>query len=147
MPTWTPNTDCVVNLDNASNVLTDISDAVSTASMDGTASAAVFYTFGLSGGQSAEGNRTVTATLGVRRAEDSGLATRLIDPWFFAAGKMGARTLQIDLPDSSAGSTRISGEFYITAWQPISQDAGGDGTPTVVNLALQSDGLPSYSVL
>lgn len=147
MPTWTPGTDAVIQLDNASNVLTDISDSVSTVSIDGTAGATVFHTFGLVGGQSAEGNRSNTASLGIRRSEDSGLGTRLVDPWYFSSGKMGARTLQIDVPDSSAGSTRISGEVYITAWQPINQDAGGDGTPTVTTLALQYDGLPTYSVL
>ena len=55
MPTYRPNTDAVVSLDNASNVLTDISNYVSTASVDITAQIGSFYVFGSTGAQAAEG--------------------------------------------------------------------------------------------
>lgn len=147
MPTYRPNTDAVIKLDNSVGSLTDVSDYCSTASVDGTASIGMFYVFGETGSQAAEGKRDVKASLGVRPATDTTGASASLDGWFFSAAKMGARTLEIDTPDSATGSTRISGEVYLSAWQPINQDAAGDGTPSTQTASLQYVGIPTRSVL
>lgn len=145
--TFIPNTNAVVKLDNSVGSLTDISDYTSTCTVDMTASIGKFYVFGETGSQSAEGKRDVTAVLGVRPAEDSAGASYSLNGWAMSAGTMGKRTLEIDVPDSTSGSFRISGEAYLSAWQIFNQDAAGDGTPSQQNANLQFDGLPTYSVL
>ncbi len=147
MPTYRPNTDAIVSLDNASAVLTDISDYVSTCSVDGTAQIGMFYVFGETGAQAAEGKRDTKASLGVRPATDTTGASASLDGWYFSVGKMGQRTLRIDTPDSATGSTRIEGETFLSAWQPISQDAAGDGSPSTQTASLQFVGVPTRSVL
>lgn len=147
MPTYRANTDAVTKMDNSVGSLIDVSDYVSTVSIDGTAQIGKFYVFGELGAQSAEGKRDVTATMGVRPATDSAGASASLDGWFFSATKMGARTLEIDTPDSATGSTRISGEVYLSGWQPVSQDAAGDGTPSTQTASFQYAGLPTRSVL
>jgi hypothetical protein len=107
--TFIPNVNAVIKLDNSGGVLTDVSDYVSTVTVDLTASIGKFFVFGEPGAQSAEGKRDVT--------------------------------------DSTSASFRISGEFYLSAWQIFNQDAAGDGTPATQTASLQADGLPTYSVL
>lgn len=147
MPTWTPNTNAVVSLDNAVGSLTDISNYCSTVTVDMTASIGVFYTFGSLSANKSEGKRDVKASLGVRPAEDATGASRILNAWSMAAAAMGARTFQVDTPDTSSGSCRISGEAYLAAWQLINQDASGDGTPATQTASLEIDTLPTYSVL
>lgn len=147
MPTYRPNTDAVVSMDNASNVLTDVSDYVSTFSIDLSASIGMFYVFGETGSQAAEGKRDVKASMGVRPATDAAGASMLLDALAFATGKMGQRTLRCDTPDSLTGSTRIEGEAFLTAWQPVNQDAGGDGTPSTQTASWQYVGVPTRSVI
>jgi hypothetical protein len=145
--TFIPNVNAVIKLDNSGGVLTDVSDYVSTVTVDLTASIGKFFVFGEPGAQSAEGKRDVTAALGVRPAEDSVGASYSLNSWAMAAGSMGRRTVEIDVPDSTSASFRISGEFYLSAWQIFNQDAAGDGTPATQTASLQADGLPTYSVL
>lgn len=145
--TYTPNTDAVVSLDNASAVLTDVSDYCSTVTISGTASIGKFFVFGETGAQSAEGKRDMTAQIGVRPAEDAAGASRILNAWFMSATTMGRRTFQCDTPDSTSGSCRISGEVYLSAWELVNHDAAGDGTPATQTASLQFDGLPTYSVL
>lgn len=145
--TFIPNVNAVVKLDNSGGALTDVSDYVSTCTVDMTAQIGKFYVFGETGAQSAEGKRDVTASLGVRPAEDAVGASYSLNGWAMSASAMGRRTLEIDVPDSSSASFRISGEFYLSAWQIFNQDAAGDGTPSTQTASLQADGLPTYSVL
>jgi hypothetical protein len=145
--TFIPNTNAVIKLDNSGGSLTDVSDYVSTATVDMSASIGKFSVFGETGTQASEGKRDVTAALGVRPAEDSAGASYSLNGWAMSAGTMGRRTLEIDVPDSTSASFRISCECYLTAWQIFNQDAGGDGTPSTQTASLQFDGLPTYSVL
>lgn len=147
MPTWTPNTDAVVSLDNAVGSLTDISNYCTTATVDMSASIGVFYTFGSQSANKSEGKRDFKAALGVRPAEDSTGASRILNAWAVATPKMGTRSLRIDTPDATSGSCRIDAEAYLSAWQLINQDAAGDGTPSTQTASLELDTLPTYSVL
>lgn len=147
MSTWIPNAQAVVSLDNASAALTDISNSCSTVTVDMSASIGVFYTFGSTSANKSEGKRDFKATIGVRPSEDAADAARILNAWATSATTMGARTFRVDTPDSSSGSLRIQAEAYLSAWQLMSQDAAGDGTPSTQTASLELDTLPTYSVL
>lgn len=147
MPTWTANVNAIVSLDNAVGSLTDISSYVSTVTIDMSASIGVFYTFGIPSANKAEGKRDFKAALGVRPAEDSAGASRILNAWSVASGSMGTRSLRVDTPDASSGSCRIDAECYLSAWQLVNQDASGDGTPSTQTASLEIDTLPTYSLL
>ena len=147
MPTWTPGTQAVISLDNAVGSLTDISNYLTTITVDMSASIGVFYTFGSPSANKSEGKRDFKATLGVRPAEDSTGASRILNAWATAASTMGTRSLRVDTPDASSGSCRIDAECYLSAWQLMNQDASGDGTPATQTASLEIDTLPTYSVL
>jgi len=147
MPTWTPNTNAVVSIDNAVGSLTDISTYASIVSVDMSASIGVFYTFGQASANKAEGKRDFKASIGIRPSEESAGGSRIFNAWAVAAGTMGARTFQVDTPDSTSGSCRISAEAYLAAWKMVDQDASGDGTPATQTASLELDTLPTYSVL
>lgn len=146
-----PGTDAVIKLDNSGGTPTDISDGVSTATLDVTYQNGQFYTFGLTGAQVTEGQRTFSGTLGIRSSEtnDTSQAYYIASTWLVpgAGVKAGARTLIVDYPDSTAGSYRLSGESRATSFALINSDAGGDGTPATHNLAFNIDGDMTLTII
>jgi len=148
MPTWIPNTDAIVSFDNSIGTLTDQSDYVSSVNLTVANTVNGFYTFGLAGKQNSEGNQDWTGDFGVRPATDAAGAHQDLIDWLTpASGKPGARSLRIQEPDAATGSIQWDMEIYITNYQPVSQDADGDGTPTVRTAQFAIDGVPTLTII
>jgi len=150
MPVWVPNTDCIVSWDiTTGGALTNYSDEVSTVTLDTTTNIGGFYTFGLSGEQTSEGQRTHTSSIGVRPATDAGSAHNVLTAWTLpgAGNKSGARSIRIQAPDATTGSFQYDFEAYCDSYNQIAQDASGDGSPATHTASLRVDGDVTLTVI
>ncbi len=144
MSVFIPGTDGVVQLDNASAALTDISDDVSTMALDVAYQSGSFFTLGLSGAQTTEGPRSFTGSIGIRPAETDDVTNGhfLANQWLLpgVGVKAGARSLRVQHPDAAVGSYQYDMEIRATSYNVVAADAGGDGTPATQSLAFNVDG-------
>lgn len=149
MPTWIPNVNCIVSIDNSVPTLTDQSDYISTISLEWANSIAKFGTFGLAAKQKSEGDADWTGQIGIRPATDNGGAHDELIDWITptAPAKPGLRSLRIQEPDAAVGSFQWDGEIYGSSYNVVNQDADGDGSPNIRNFGYEVDGQPSLTVI
>ena len=148
MPTFIPNTNAIVLFDNSSDTLIDQSDYISTVSLSVDNQVTGFRTFGLSGTQNSEGEQTWTGNMGVRPATDAaGAHQELIDWLTPATGKPGVRSMRIQEPDAQSGSIQWDMEVYVTTYEPVNQDADGDGSPSIRPAELSVEGVPTLTII
>ena len=143
MPTWVPGTNCIISVDSTSGgSLVDYSDDISTATLDNNTTVGGFYTFGLAGEQTSEGQRSHSCSLGVRPSEDVAGFYYVLNAWKYPGSgtASGARSVRIQSPDATAGSYQFDFEAYPENWQALNGDASGDGTPPSLSLSLRVDG-------
>lgn len=134
-------TDAVVSMDNASNVLTDISDQVAKVSLKVTRAIGKFATFGLSALQKVPGKPDFNGTIGLYPTDNTGTseAHRLMTAWNNDSAHA-ARSFRVQHPDANAGSYQYDFEAYCTDFEFLNQDANGDGTPPLQNASIEVDG-------
>lgn len=148
MPVWIPNTNCIVLIDNSVPTLTDQSDYLSTASLDWSNPIASFATFGLAAQQKSEGVATWNGQFGVRPSTDTGGAHQeFLDKITPASGTPGSFSFRIQEPDAAALSYQWDGEMFGTGYNAVSQDADGDGSPSIRNWGYEVDGAPTLTVI
>ena len=140
--TFIPQTRALVKIDNASNVLTDISSVVSTIAVNVSRNNAGFKTFGLPGEQRVAGKPSYNGTLGIRPTIEAGEGFDLLTA-FFMTEEPDARTIEAYWPDDSAGSYILTGEVLPGNAPIVNQNAEGDGTPVNHDFAIDFDGSPS----
>lgn len=147
--TWIPNTDCVFSLDNAVPTLTDFSAECSKVSMDINFQNGGFYVFGLAGQQASEGSRSYTGSFTVRGTTETTELHQVMAAWMTpgAGNKAGQRSLRIQEPDGTSGSIQWDGEILIDSYNLVTQDAGGDGTPSERQAQYRVDGEPTLTVI
>lgn len=152
MSVFIPGTQGIVKLDNASNSLTDISDDVSSFTLDVSYSSGQFFTIGLSGAQTTEGPRRFNGMIGIRPAEtdDVSNAHYLATEWLVpGSGSLaGTRSMQVQHPDAAAGSYQYAYEIApATNYNLVNADADGDGTPNIHSLAYNVQGDVTLTII
>jgi hypothetical protein len=137
-------TNCLISLDNAANVLTDISGSLNSVEVALENGIAEFRPFSTKWKQRVVVGKDGTVTL---RAIYSNLATEavaLLRNWFFGAADT-ARSLEIDIPDAAMGAIRIWGEFVLASLS-IPLDAEADDVVRV-EAELRPDGAINVATL
>lgn len=145
---FVPGTDCIVSLDDNSNVLTDYSDDISTFDYDITMTNGEFATFGV-GWQSTPGRRKYAGSINVRpKTGASSLHNVLMDYLHPGAGVAhGTKTFRAQFPNSSAGSFQLDGEIIPDSYKGASQNAEGEGTPASHALPFKFQVEPGYTLI
>ena len=136
--------DVVVSLDNVSGTLTDISGSSNEVSMDLGQNIGEIATFDGDWMLKASCGKTVSVSLNVVYTTTADEGLDILRDWFFATSP-GSRTVQIDVPDSTAGSDRYSGEFVIESLNiPLT---AGEASPVLVSATLSNDGAFAHSTI
>jgi len=126
-------TNCVILMDNAANVLVDISGSLNSVSYNPSNTVAEWHTFGTQWVQRRVIHKDMPLTL---KAVYSTLATetaQFTENWFFG-GNDATRTVMIYIPDTGVGAATLSGEFVLESYS-VELDAEADDVVRVeINL-------------
>ena len=141
-------TDAVVQMDNASDSLTDISSQVAQVNLKVTRKIGKFSTFGLGATNKTAGKPDYTGAVGVYPTDNTGTseAHRLMTAWN-VADSQATRSFRVQHPDASAGSYQYDFEAFCTDYEILKQDANGDGTPPLQMANIEVDGSVTTSYI
>jgi hypothetical protein len=117
--------DVVISIDNSGGTLTDISGSSNQCSMDIARNVAEVYTFSGDWAIKKSCKSSVTVAVQVLYSTTADEGRDLLEDWIFDSPTTD-KTVQIDVPDSSVGSTRYSGEFTIESYSvPLAASEAG----------------------
>lgn len=139
----------VVKIDKAAGTLVDISAQVQTCKLGVDANGQNYYTLGENYALAADGKKkwTVNMTCIVTDGGSETEAFDIFNTWFLSTNQPGARTIQLDTPDSSVGSFRFSGEVKCTAVSDIVNVDAAGGNVQVFTVTLMGDGTLTKSTI
>ena len=136
---------CVVSLDTSGGTLTNISGSTTTYSISGSADSGEDSTFEGTSNLTTAGPKTDTVDLAVIYSTATSEGSDILKQWWFSDGHQTERTVQIDVPDSSTGSDRYSGEVRLTGF---SMAADSSATQKLrVECTLTCDGGLSWTAI
>jgi len=137
--------DCIPYVDNASGTITDISGSSSTVSITVETETGEANTFTGSFPLSFVGKNKMTVDLTLVYTTATGEAMDILKQWKFGSSYDSARSIQIDIPDSTSGSDRYSGEVKL-ANLSINADASTVGAMEVT-AQFVNDGTISWTAI
>lgn len=127
----------VLQVDNASGTLTDVSGSTNQAGMSFSINTSETNTFegqwAIKKACKTAVSISVSATYSVTETE----ALNIFADWFFNS-HTASRSVQIDIPDSTVGSDRYAGEFVLESFD-VPLDAGDAGV-ILSSVSLANDG-------
>lgn len=130
-------TNCVVMLDNAANVLTDISGSSNKVAVKFENSIAEWHTFSTQWKSRRVVHKDGPITINAIYTTLSTEAAQLVGNWFHG-GNDSPRSLMLYVPDSQVGAFTITGEYVLASY---SYDLDADADDVVrVQLELLPDG-------
>jgi hypothetical protein len=136
--------DVVIQLDDSGGTLRNISGSTNRVVLDFDQELGDYRAYGSDWPKRLDAGQDATITLTVLYTTASNEGYDVLKQWFHAA-QPGARTLQVDVPDSTVGSDRYSGEVRINA-KRFTIDAG-QGGPVMVTARLRPDGAFSWATI
>ena len=125
-----------VDATSSATVTTDYSADVIDVQAPFTKNMGTHFTIGNIYQQSTEGGVGVSITVTVRVSTSAASAYQVWTAWALAGGE---RTIQLYTPDSSTGSTLLSGEFLCAGANNIMDISGGSGDVHSVQFTFQSN--------
>lgn len=134
----------VLEVDNASGVLTDISGSSNQASISISTNISEVFTFDGDWGIKKACKSTAQISLSLVYSTTDTEALNIIKDWKFNAPTT-SRTVQISIPDNTAGSDQYSGEFVLEGID-IPIDASDAGV-ILVSASLSNDGAFSVATI
>lgn len=146
--TQIPSNSWVIKLDNASGTLTDISGVDTKASIEPDRESKETFTAEGENGIVTVGKGTVKIAVEIVYSSATAEGSYLVESWYYgsAAVSKGSRSIQMDIPDSSAGSRRYSGEVKISKPPAIELDAS-KAEPLILKCEFMNDGLFSWTII
>ncbi len=130
--------DVVLEIDNASGTLTDVSGSTNQASMTMSSNVGETSTFEGQWAIRRVCKTSVDVSVQAVYSTDDTEALNLLVDWWFAGNYNTARTITISVPDDTAGSDEYTGEFVMTSLSiPLSAD---DAAPILVSADFQNVG-------
>lgn len=136
----------VFSIDNASGVLTDVTNGVESATINVTKNVGGYHTLGDAWQLTIEGGKMWTASLSIINETGTGNASEILSAWAVAANGS-TRTMQFDMPDSTTGSIRYSGETRMPSNNGIQTGTGGSGDPAKSTVELMGHGALTRAVI
>lgn len=135
--------DCVINLDNASGVLTDISGSSNSAEIDFSNDIGEYKNFGTKWKGRIPCGKDASIKLKIVASKAAAEAMRIALDWFFTTN--GQKTIQIDAPDSTTGSDRFVAEVVLEDFSiPLAAD---EASPVMCELSLLPNGAVTWTQL
>lgn len=136
--------DVVVQLDDADGTLTDISGSSNQASINLSANTAETYTFSGDFAIKKSCKKAVSISLSVLYTTEDAEGSNILLDWYFNSLNT-SRSIQIDVPNSNAGSERYAGEVILESLSvPLTADDAGI---IIVSASLSNDGAFTRSII
>lgn len=139
----------VLKIDATSGgTLTDISGSSTKVSIEPDREAKETFTFEGESAISTVGKATTKIAVEIVYSSATAEGAYILESWFYgtAAVSKGARSIQIDIPDSSTGSRRYSGEVKLSKPPSLELDAG-KAEPLVLKAEFLNDGAISWTII
>ncbi len=133
--------DAVFKFDNASDTLQDVSTSIQSVTLDVTVNGGQFHTLGDRWADSLEGG--IMGTVSVTFYDDDSATSfaGYMREWLLhASNKGGARSMQIQKPDGSTGSTQLDFEVRPGGSVQFANLTAGSGDPQTLTITLNVDG-------
>lgn len=138
----------VVQLDNSSGTLTALTSGTVGATIEVTQNTGKYFTLDSDWQKALDGGKTWRVTLRFVADTSGTSAYSYLRDWMLpASGRSGARTIQIDFPDSTNGSQRYSGEVVIDSLTDLGSAEAGSGDPVMVTAQLTGSGVLTDSII
>jgi hypothetical protein len=136
--------DVILRIDNAAGVLQNISGSSNQCSMDISRNVAETYTFDGDWALKKSCKGAVSVSIQVVYSTTADEGRDLLEDWIFDS-PTDSRTVQINVPDSSAGSVRYQGDFVIESYGvPLSAEDAG---VIICSASLSNDGAFSRTTI
>lgn len=143
---YTPD-DGIISLDNASGVLTDYSDYISSVDLEIDVKNGTFPVLGKRFEITAEGTSTIKGTINFKASVDTAGLLYNIQHWLMnsTVNKAGQKSLRIQTPDGAAGSFQLDMEIRPGTTKIVGIKAG-EAIPADLSLPFIAD-VPTYTVI
>jgi hypothetical protein len=136
--------DVNIHLDNAAGNLTEISGSSNQCSLDITRNVAEVFTFDGDWSIKKSCKSSISVSIQALYSTIQNEAVDVLEDWIFDQ-PTASKTLRIDVPDSSVGSTRYEGEFIIESYGvPLAASEAG---VIVCSATLSNDGAVTRSII
>lgn len=136
-----PSHDAIFKFDNELDTLVDVSDSITSLTLDMTVNGGQFHTLGSRWANSLEGGIMGTVTVNYINDTSSTSFAGLVRSWLLhQTNKAGVRSLQIQQPDGSAGSTQYDLEVYAGGSAQLVNATAGSGDPQSLSITLNISG-------
>jgi hypothetical protein len=137
----------VVSLD-APTTLTDISGSTTKVTIEPSRDSKTTNTFGGDDGIVTVGKSSTKISLEIVYSSTTTEAGYVLEGWYYGGSttSRASRTIQIDIPNSSSGSRRYSGEVKLSKPPVIELDASKPD-PLIVKAELMNDGAWSWTII
>lgn len=139
----------IVKIDNASNTPVDISAQVKDISIGYQTNKGEYYALNVDFAYGIVGKGKYVGTLTVYHTGVANEAQDLLIAWATAAAatRRAARTLTVDVPDSLAGSRRVTGEFKLGGLGDIVKVDAASNEPGTSSVDLMCEGALTISTI
>lgn len=137
----------VIKLD-APTTLTDISGSTTKVTIEPSRDSKELYVFGDENAIVTVGRSTVKISVESVYSSATTEAAYVVEAWYYGGSttSRASRTVQIDVPNSSTGSRRFSGEVKLSSPPTIELDASKPD-PLIVKYELMNDGAWSWTII
>lgn len=133
--------EAIIQLDNASDTLQDVSSGVTSGTLDITVNGSQYHTLGSRWANANEGGIMGTVTLNYVNDTSATSLAGYIREWMLgASSKGGARSMQIQVPDDQAGSIQYDFEVKLGGSAKLADKKGGAGDIEELSITLNIDG-------
>lgn len=139
----------VISLDvTAGGTLTDISGTTTTVSIEPDRESKETFTFGSESALTTVGKTSTKISVEIVYSSATAEGAYILEAWFYgtAAVSKGSRTIQIDIPDSSTGSRRFSGEVKLSKPPTVELDSS-KAEPLILSAEFMNDGAISWTII
>lgn len=139
----------VIQLDvTSAGTLVDISGTTTKVSIEPDREAKETFTFGDENALTTVGKVSTKIAVEIVYSSTTAEGSYILERWFYdtPAISKGARTIQIDIPDSSTGSRRFSGEVKLSKPPAVELDSS-KAEPLILKAEFMNSGAISWTII
>lgn len=139
----------VIQLDvTSAGTLVDISGTTTKVSIEPDRESKETFTFGSESALTTVGKTSTKISVEIVYSSTTAEGGYILEAWFYGtqAVSKGSRTIQIDIPDSSTGSRRYSGEVKLSKPPALEMDSS-KAEPLIMKAEFMNDGAISWTII
>lgn len=138
----------VIQLDNASGALVNISGVTTKVSIKPERDAKETYVFDNENAITTVGKSKVTISAEIVYSSSTAEAKQLLNLWYYGSSTVSraSRTIEVYIPDTASGSDKYYGEVKLSAPPSVELDAS-EAAPLILSVEFMNDGAWSWTTV